>query len=76
MTMGLTPITGLPLPFVSYGGSSLVCSFAALALVIRVASQNTNVLSSKDLQPRKARLPVPIVDPRPTSALLVTQCQD
>lgn len=76
MTMGLTPITGLPLPFVSYGGSSLVCSFAALALVIRVASQNTSVLSSKDLQPRKARLPVPIVDPRPTSALLVTQCQD
>ena len=76
MTMGLTPITGLPLPFVSYGGSSLVCSFAALALVIRVASQNTRVLSPKDLQPRKAEQPVPVLDPRPTSALLVTQYRD
>lgn len=76
MTMGLTPITGLPLPFVSYGGSSLVSSFAALALVVRVASQNTSVLSSKDLQPVSAKCAVPVVDPRPTSALLVTQCRD
>ena len=76
MTMGLTPITGRPLPFVSYGGSSLVSSFAALALVMRVASQNVRVLSSKDLEPPRRNLPVPVLDQRPTSALLVAQCPD
>ncbi|MCG3199268.1 MAG: Peptidoglycan glycosyltransferase MrdB [bacterium] len=33
MTMGLMPITGIPLPFFSYGGSSLLANFVALGLV-------------------------------------------
>lgn len=33
MTMGIMPITGIPLPFVSYGGSSVLTSFMALGLV-------------------------------------------
>ncbi len=33
MAMRVMPITGLPLPFVSYGGSSLITSFIALGLV-------------------------------------------
>jgi rod shape determining protein RodA len=37
MTMGITPITGIPLPFLSYGGSSMVASFAALGLAANVA---------------------------------------
>jgi len=37
MTVGLVPITGIPLPFVSYGGSFLLMSWIALALAVRVA---------------------------------------
>jgi rod shape determining protein RodA len=37
MTVGLLPITGLPLPFLSYGGSFLLMSFIMLAIVQRVA---------------------------------------
>ena len=33
MTMGIMPITGFPLPFVSYGGSSILTSFMAVGLV-------------------------------------------
>lgn len=37
MNMNIMPVTGLPLPFVSYGGSSLLTFFAALGLVQSVA---------------------------------------
>lgn len=33
MTVGLMPITGLPLPLVSYGGSFMVCTMAGLGIV-------------------------------------------
>ncbi len=36
MTMGIMPITGIPLPFMSYGGSSMLANFAALGLVLNV----------------------------------------
>jgi rod shape determining protein RodA len=36
MTMGIMPITGIPLPFMSYGGSSTITSWAALGLVLNV----------------------------------------
>lgn len=37
MTVGLVPITGIPLPFVSYGGTFLFMSWVAVALAVRVA---------------------------------------
>lgn len=36
MTMGIMPITGIPLPFMSYGGSSTLTMFAAIGLVLNV----------------------------------------
>ncbi len=33
MTLGIMPVTGIPLPFVSYGGSSMLAAFMALGLV-------------------------------------------
>ena len=36
MTMGIMPITGIPLPFMSYGGSSTLTMFAAVGLVLNV----------------------------------------
>lgn len=34
MTLGFMPVTGLPLPFISYGGTSLVLSWALIGLII------------------------------------------
>ena len=36
MAMGIMPVTGIPLPFLSYGGSSLLTMFCAVGLVLNV----------------------------------------
>jgi len=36
MTMGITPITGIPLPFMSYGGSATLACFFGMGLVLNV----------------------------------------
>jgi rod shape determining protein RodA len=36
MTMGIMPITGIPLPFVSYGGTALLVNFMAAGLLLNV----------------------------------------
>ena len=42
MSIGFTPVTGLPLPFLSYGGSSLLATFMALGLVASVYVEDTS----------------------------------
>lgn len=42
MSIGLMPITGLPLPFISYGGSSLLAIFIALGLVASIYIEGEN----------------------------------
>jgi rod shape determining protein RodA len=49
MTMGITPITGIPLPFLSYGGSSMVGCFAAVGLAANVARRCAECPGAKSL---------------------------
>lgn len=44
MTLGIMPITGIPLPFVSYGGSSSITSFVAVGLVLNVHMRRYEVV--------------------------------
>ncbi len=43
MTVGLTPVTGITLPFLSYGGSSMVTNFIAIGLVLNVRIRNRKI---------------------------------
>lgn len=40
MCIGLMPVTGIPLPFLSYGGTSLITNFACIGLVLSVSRFN------------------------------------
>ena len=50
MTMGLMPITGLTLPFVSAGGSSMLSSFVAVAILINVNQRRPVILARKPFE--------------------------
>ncbi|SHJ82251.1 rod shape-determining protein RodA [Paramaledivibacter caminithermalis] len=43
MTVGIMPVTGVTLPFLSYGGSSLITSMIALGLVLNVSMRNKKI---------------------------------
>ncbi len=47
MTMGLLPITGVPLLFVSYGGSSMIISFACLGILLNISGKRKKTIFVK-----------------------------
>jgi cell division protein FtsW len=56
--LGLAPLTGIPLPFVSAGGSSLVVALAAVGLLLNIGADDRVVISAdrsrRDRRPRAA----------------------
>jgi rod shape determining protein RodA len=43
MTIGLMPVAGITLPFMSYGGSSILANFMSLALVLNVSMRKSKI---------------------------------
>jgi len=44
MSIGIMPVTGIPLPFVSYGGSAMLANFMGLALILSVNLRGRKIL--------------------------------
>jgi rod shape determining protein RodA len=44
MTIGIMPVTGIPLPFMSYGGSALITNYIAAGILINVALQKDRLV--------------------------------
>jgi cell division protein FtsW len=45
--IGIFPVVGVTLPFISYGGSSIIAMFIGISFVINVARQNIAVRSAQ-----------------------------
>jgi cell division protein FtsW len=56
--MGLAPLTGVPLPFVSYGNSSLLVSLFAVGLILNIARGGTAKIAAAKPPARAGKLRV------------------
>jgi rod shape determining protein RodA len=37
MNIGMLPVTGIPLPFISYGGSSIIVNYIAIGVIVSIS---------------------------------------
>ena len=44
MVMGLLPITGVPLPFISYGGSSMITGFLMIGILLNISGKRQKTI--------------------------------
>jgi rod shape determining protein RodA len=44
MTIGIMPITGIPLPFMSYGGSALMTDYVAIGILLNIVLQKDRLI--------------------------------
>jgi cell division protein FtsW len=62
--IGMLPVTGVPLPMVSYGGSSLVLVLSAVGVLLAFARQEPDaavLIRQRKADQRRRRSPAPVV---------------
>lgn len=50
VSLSLFPTTGVPLPFISFGGSSLVISMASMGIVLNISRYRRRINNSREIQ--------------------------
>lgn len=59
--IGVMPVTGIPLPFISYGGTSLVVNLMAMGILVNIAMKGDALAASGQVTPlRPSKRPRPV----------------
>ena len=73
MTLNLMPITGIPLPFFSYGGTFMLASWLAIGILVRISAEGRGGRSGPvrglDLHARRAAPASSIPCPLPVTSV-------